>query len=182
MKNFAIAAMLLGTSLLASCSSEEPQAGSKPAGFDNWIEIQIALRSQPYKPNEEINSGDFKIVRSVMLPIPSEGGAGHTVCMNNGTIIEIEWDRAGPLPRAQKGVLFEGFSWTIRNALVENGDRRTFGWSGPTDKAVTVEFDYLGSPLSLGHTAEEIQKSPELVIRARWLEVGPKAPDIRLTE
>ena len=180
MKNLIIATLILAAGFLASCSAETPEAVSKPAEFDKWIELQIALRSKPYQPGDIYNSGDFKIIRSVVMPVASKSGPGHSTCLSEGTMIEIKWDHSSPLPRGERGILFAGFSWTIRNALVENGCRRTFGWYSLPNKAFRAEFDSLVSPVSLGHKREEIEKAPVLVIRARLIDVRPKVPDIQL--
>lgn len=171
--------MCLSTSLLMSCSDEKPETDSRAAGAQEWIEFQIVLRSKPYKSSDEINGGDFEIIRSLLIPVASEGGAGYSSSLSDGTLVEIKWDRVAPLPRTQKGILLEGFSWIIRNDLFVNSNRRTFGWNGSSKRVFTEDFDFLTSTISLSHTRGE--KAPDLIIRARLTRRAPKVADIRLT-
>lgn len=161
-------------------------ADSKNAGtIDCAIEIQISVRSEPYKPGDVIKDGDFFVVSSNVFPIHSTGGAGHVVGNSNGVIMEVEWDAVRLLERRhdqhhspEKQIVFDNFRFHIKNPIVlPNGSSYPKGISsgGEPRTALLTEFDLPFAMVPFGPSLEKNERA--LVIRARLLpKIEPAKP------
>ncbi|TWT61525.1 hypothetical protein [Rubinisphaera italica] len=158
---------------LSGCGSETAVWTESAAAIDCAIEVQIAVRSQPYRQGDGINDGDFLVVSSNVFPIQSTGGPSHVVCNNDGVIIEMQWDdvrllqtRIDQHQSPETRLSFDNFRCVIMNKLVVGSTSHGMV-SGPNSRNLNTEFDWLFSPLTFSSGVEKNERT--LVIRARLL-------------
>ncbi len=183
MKSVSSVIALITLALLPGCGSESTPGFIDTASIDCAIEVQIAIRSEPYKRGDRINEGDFRVMSSNVFPIHSTGGAGHGVMSSNGANMEVRWDRVRLQERRldqhhspEKRIAFDNFGFQIKNPIVlPNGTSYPNGLGHSERKRMlTTEFDsFVAATFS-----SEAEKKPRLfVIRARLLpEAGSAKP------
>jgi len=173
-----ITAILLVTFLLGSCKEQETVAVN---ARESAIEIQLVVREAGFEPGNPINSGNIKVVKSHVLPVPDEGGSGWAVSVVDGARIKASWSRSEPYhnPCAkEEGVLLEGFSLKIASDVCYASDRYNLA-VGPGTLVFTSDFQHLTTPLSTDHRGNE-KDAPCWFFRARWLPSLPPAAEIDL--
>lgn len=168
--NTAIIAFLL----LSGCRSESEVWVAKTGGTDCAIEVQIAVRSEPYRQGDNMNDGDFRVVSSNVLPIHSVGGPSSVVCNQDGVIVEIQWDdvrllqtRVDQHHNPETQISFDNLRFVIKNQLVRPDGIKHRIDSGPDSQTLSTEFDLMFSPITFSATGDEYERA--LVIRARLL-------------
>jgi len=163
--------------LLSGCGGESTPVFRDAGPINCSIEIQIAVRSQPYRKGDGMNEGDFLVVSSNIFPIHSTGGPGHVVCNSDGVVMEIKWDEVQLLESRmnqhhsfEKTISFDNFRLQIHNQIVRpDGVSHSFHGS-PNSLALSTEFGLIQTPLAFSSSAEKKERA--LIIRARLL---PKA-------
>jgi len=160
--------------LLCGCERESKVWIEDPGGHESAVEIQIAVRSDPYQLGDSVNEGDFSIVSACVLPISSIGGPGHAICNQDGAIIEMKWRDATLLQTRldqhhppTRQIRFDKFRFAIRNEIVRPDGTRHRVSSGPASQTLGNEFDWLISPITF--SSEEGNSERALVVRARFL-------------
>lgn len=170
--------------LLSGCGTETSSAVRDAGLIDCAIEIQIAVRVQPYREGDglSMNEGDFLVVSSNVFPIRSKGGSGHVVCNSDGAVMDIEWSsvrliksRKDQHHSFEKRIIFDDFRFQLNNQVVRpDGVSHGFG-SGPGSLTLTKEFDITQGPATFSSGVEE--KDHALLVRARLLpSIKPAEP------
>jgi len=156
---------------------------SDAVASDCAIEVQIAVRSEPYRQGDRMNGGDFFVVSSSVFPIHSTAGPGHVVCNSDGVIAEIRWDG---VRRWQHGteqrISFEKLRFNMKNQLVlPNGTSYGFGF-GYSNQPTTLsgEFDILLGPATFESGVEK--KKRAFMARARLLPQTEPAKPLSIPE
>ncbi len=164
--------------VISGCNQESETSDTEIK--NSAIEFQTAVRSTPFKTGDDINSGEYRVVSSNLLPI-SGHGPSHVVSVKDGMWVEMKWSKVELYPK--DNIMLRDFKWRIRNPLKDKkGDSWNFGWYKrikPDSQGFSTEFDHLVTPTSLRHTKEELETGPVLVIRARWL---PQLPPVKEVE
>lgn len=178
---FLMGLLFVGAILIVISGCNQESETSETDVNDSAIEVQIAVRSTPFKTGDEINSGEYRVVSSNLLPI-SGHGSSHVVSVKDGVWVEMKWSNVELYPK--DSIMLRDFKWRIRNPLKDKGgDTRTFGWYEriePDSQGLSTEFDHLVTPTSLRHTKEERETGPVLVVRTRWLPQLPHVKEIAL--
>lgn len=160
--------------LLTGCGSESSSVLRDTGDIDCAIEIQIAVRSQPYREGEGMNAGDFYVASSNVFPIRSAGGPGHVISKSDGVIMEIEWSGVQLRERRKdqhhsfkNRISFDDFRFQLINQVLRpDGTSHGFG-SGPGSMTLGPEFDVTQGPVTFSAGVDN--KESALVVRARLL-------------
>ena len=185
MKQFCAFAGLAILVTLSGCGSNTSAESSK-SNINCAVEVQIAVRSEPYKTGDTVNSGTYEVLSSNLFPIRSTGGRGHAISNTNGTIIEISWDSVRLLTyNAEQRIRFDDFSYVIRNEIQPpDGIRHRFGSSTKT-MTLNTDFDWLQSPLAYAVKGQRRSQNRDnhrsLVIRGRLLTQTTDAKPLRIS-
>ncbi len=168
-----VAAVAIPLAMMGAAPSQ-PATTSANAP-DGYVEVQIAIRDRQYAPGEQLDSGRFRVLNEFTWPVPADGKAGkRRVTSRDGTALDVAWSSVTPLPKREKGFVFENFVWSLPAPVVDplNGDRRTFDEHRVARQAFTSAFSHLATPVGLGDAAHRAgtAPTPALVIRARWAE------------
>lgn len=172
---------------LAGCGHETAVWQSQSAGIDCGLQVQVIVRSLTETPTSSGSAENHRVVVSSMLPIISNGGAGHVVSSVEGVLMDLEWDEVRVLQSRedqhhpwQYRLAFKGFRFSIRNQILRpDGVRHRLGTA--TDKQVfETTFERLFAPVSFEGT--EPTGTGEFVVRARMVNdvVDPEPPVIEI--
>ena len=167
--------------LLSGCGGESTSVFRDAGAINCSIEIQIAVRSQPYRTGDGMNEGDFLVVSSNIFPIRSTGGPGHVVCNSDGVIMEIQWDGVQLLESRidqhhsfEKRISFDNFRFQLNNQIVRpDGVSHRFG-SGPRLLTLSTEFDLTHGPMTFSSRTGKEERA--LMVRARLTKTEPAKP------
>ncbi len=140
------------------------------------MEVEIAVRSEPYRPGDRIDEGDFSVVSSSVIPIGSTGGPARIVCNTDSVVFELEW-RDVQLFKSRKDqhsepnarLSFHDCRFRIKNQIVRP-DGVAHQLSMRSDLTLDQSFDPIFSPLTFSSDGGDERT---LVIRARLV---PEAP------
>ncbi len=120
---------LLVITFFGCSDSQENGSATDREREETIIEFRIALREGPYKPEDEIGSGNFTVLNHHVIPVIL-GEPAHVISRSGNVVIEVEWDdvvvkHAKSL--SDSSLLFKIFYFHLVNDLIApNGDRR--GW------------------------------------------------------
>ena len=171
---------------ISGCGEQSSAWAPTPGPIDCAVEVQIAVRSQPYSHGDAINDGDFDVLSTNVLPIKSDGGTGHIVSKNEKSVVELSWD-AVKLTQKRKDqhhapifqIAFENCQFNIKNEIVRpDGTSHGLGTETAT-WVVTEDFDPKFSPITF--TAADGTEQA-LVIRTRLLTQPTKAEPLDLAD
>lgn len=168
--------------LLCGCERESEVWIEDSGSHESGVEVQIAVRSDPYQLGDSVNEGDFSIVTACLLPIGPTGGPGHAICNQDGTIVEMNWRGVTVLKTrldqhhpAKRQIRFDNFRFAIRNEIVRPDGTRHRVSSGTASQTFGTDFEWLISPITF--SSEEGKNVQALVVRARFLpEIEPAKP------
>jgi len=160
--------------LFSGCDGESSSVSRDTGSIDCAIEIQIAVRVQPYREGDGMNEGEFLVVSSNVFPIRSTGGPGHAICNSDGAVMEIEWSSVQMLQsrkdqhhRFKKRIAFGDFRFELNNQVVRpDGVSHGFG-SNPGSLTLTTEFDVTQGPVTFSSGAG--RNDHALLVRSRLL-------------
>ena len=186
MKQLSVALLITALASISGCQPVTSAELRNETDIHCNIEIQIAVRSEPYKTGDAVNSGKYHVLSSNLFPIHSIGGSGHVVSNTNGTIIEICWNKVQLITfDGEKRVQFDDFSYVIKNQIQPpDGINHRFG-SSTKSMTLNTEFDWLQSPLAYAVSGQRRSQNRDnhrsLVVRGRLLKKVAAAKPLRIS-
>ncbi len=179
--SFAAVATICVTAI-TGCGEQSSAWMPSPGPIDCEVEVQIAVRSQPYSEGDVINDGNFKVLSTTILPIKSNGGRGHVVSKNDEAVVELHWDavtvsqmRKDQHHEPKLQIEFENCRLEIKNDIVRpDGTSHRLGAESASWIA-GEDYELKFSPITF--TADD-DNERAIVVRTRLIKQATKAASI----
>lgn len=177
---------LFAAVLIFGCGKNSEVWSEKSGGIKAALHIEIALRTPSFEVGDSLRSGEYSILSSHVIPVDSDGGAGHHISQVDGVSLELSWDsvtafqsRIDQRAVEETRIEFDQMQVKIGNPIVgPNGVSHRVA-SGPGSLVLTSEYELIISPLRFQESNHE--GGQDLIIRARVLDKAPPVKDITLS-